>query len=38
VEWPESGPVLDQWELVIEIFSVIMEEKTIILNGELDKK
>jgi hypothetical protein len=37
VEWPESGAVLDQWELVVSIFSVITDEKSIILKGQLEK-
>jgi hypothetical protein len=37
VGWPEEGAVLDQWELVVGIFSVITDEKAIILKGQLEK-
>ena len=37
VEWPEPGTVLDQTEILVELFEIVSDEKAIMLKSDLKR-
>ena len=37
VEWPELGTVLDQAEILVELFEIVSDEKAMLLRGDLKR-